>query len=208
MADIVTSQTRIANRALILLGTSARVISVDDPAPLAKQIKDLWHESRRAGIASHPWNFALHRVPLNADGTAPAFGYARRFALPPDNLGWKPWPRDHALYFEAVEEGGYLLSDAVAPLPLRYVRDVEDVGAWSPHFQVFMAYQLAMDLADSATQFSAKAQDMAQMRMEALAEAAKQDGLASGERGTGDVRSRSRWVGARQRRSVNPALGV
>lgn len=60
MADIVTSQTRIANRALILLGTVTRVISVDDPAPLARQIKDLWHESRRAAIISHPWNFALY----------------------------------------------------------------------------------------------------------------------------------------------------
>jgi len=207
MADIVTSQTRIANRALILLGTTTRLISVDDDKPLAKQIRDLWHESRRTGIAAHTWNFALHRVQLNADATAPAFGYERRFKLPPDNLGWKPWPRDSEFFFEGVEEGGYLLTDAAAPLPLRYLRDIEDVGAWSPHFQTFMAFQLAMDLADSATQFSAKQQDMAAAREAALADAKGIDGLASGERTTGNARFLSRWAGSRVRRSTNP-LGV
>lgn len=204
MADIVTSQTRIANRALILLGTATRIVSVADDKPLAKQVRDLWHESRRAALAAHPWNFALHRVQLNEAGTAPAFGYARQFRLPPECLRWLPWPRDHELFFEGVEEGGYILSDAAAPLPLRCIRDVEDVGAWSAAFATFMAYQLAMDLADSATQFAAKAQDMAQARDIALEEAKKLDGLATGERTLGNKRYLSRWVTARTRRSPYP----
>lgn len=207
MADIVTSQTRISNRALILLGTSTRLVSVDDTAPLAKLIKQLWHESRRAGIAAHTWNFALHRVLLNADGEAPAFGYTRRFKLPPDNLGWKPWPRDSEFYFAGVEEGGYLLSDAPAPLRVRYLRDIEDVGAWSAPFGIFMAYQLALDLAQAATQFAGKEQDMADRREMALAEATKQDGLASGEHTTGNARYLSRWARARVQRSSNPMTG-
>lgn len=200
MADIVTSQTRIANRALILLGTTTRVISVDDTAPLAKQIKDLWHESRRNAIVAHPWNFALLRQQLNQDATAPAFGYSRRFAIPPECLRWLPWPRDHEMFFEGVEEAGYILSDASAPLRFRGIQDVEDVGAWSAHFQYFMAYQLAMDLAQSATQFAGKEQDMAQARELALEEAKKLDGLASGERTTGNPRYLSRWNRARQQR--------
>jgi hypothetical protein len=200
MADIVTSQTRIANRALILLGTSARVISVDDTAPLARQIRDLWHESRRNALMVHPWNCALQRWQLNADGAAPVFGYTRRFRLPPECLRWLPWPRDSEFFFEGVEEGGYILSDAAAPLPLRGIQDVEDVAAWSAAFSYFMAYQLAMDLAQSATQFAGKEQDMAAARMEALEEAKKLDGLASGERTTGNARYLSRWAGARTRR--------
>lgn len=197
MSDIVTSQTRIANRALILLGTATRVISVDDPAPLARQIADLWNESRRAGIAAHPWNFALHRWRLNQAGGGPEFGYAARFLRPADCLRWLPPPRDSEHFFEGVEEGEYILSDAAAPLPFRGIRDIESVILWPPHFQVFMAYQLAMDLADSATQFSAKQQDMAQMRELALLEAKKLDGLASGERSTGQARYLSRWARAR-----------
>lgn len=200
MADIVTSQTRIANRALILLGTSTRVISVDDPAPLAKQIKDLWHESRRNAISAHPWNFALFRQELNETGDAPAFGYTRRYAIPADCLRWLPPPRDSEFFFEGVEEAGHILSDCGAPLPFRGVRDIEDVGAWSAAFSYFMAYQLAMDLAQSATQFSGKEQDMAQAREMALREATKLDGLASGERTTGNPRALSRWNRARQQR--------
>ena len=197
MADIVTSQTRIGNRALILLGSATRIISVDDPAPLAKQIKDLWHESRRAAIVSHPWNFALFRQELNAAGSAPVFGYARQFSLPPECLRWLPWPRDSEWFFEGVEEGGYILSDAAAPLPFRGIRDIEDVAAWPAYFQFFMAYQLAMDLAQSATQFAGKEQDMAQARELAIDEAKKLDGLASGERSTGNPRFLSRWASAR-----------
>lgn len=201
MADIVTSQTRIANRALILLGTTSRIISVEDPAPLARQIADLWHESRRAGIAAHPWNFALRRARLNETGTAPAFGYTKSYAIPSDCLRWLPPPRDDDAFFEGVEEGGLILTDWGAPLPLRYIRDVEDVSAWPAHFSVFMAYQIAMDLADSATQFSSKQQDMAQARELALEEAKKLDGLASGERTTGNARYTSRWARSRRERS-------
>lgn len=201
MADIVTSQTRIANRALILLGTASRIISVEDRAPLARQIKGLWHESRRAGIAAHPWNFAVRRTTLNAAGATPAFGYARQFKLPPDCLRWLPPPRDSEFFFEGVEEGGFILSNAEAPLPVRFIADVPDVTAWSAAFDTFMAYQLAKDLADSATQFSAKQQDMAAEREAALDEAKRLDGLASGERTTGNARYQSRWSGSRARRS-------
>lgn len=200
MADIVTSQTRIANRALILLGTSSRVISVDDPTPLARQIADLWHESRRAAIVAHPWNFALWRAQLNETGDAPAFGYTKRFALPADCLRWLPPPRDDDAFFEGVEEAGHILTDYGAPLPVRYIRDVEDVGAWPAHFHVFMAYQIALDLADSATQFSSKVEEMAQAREDAMATAKTLDGLASGERTRGDARFTSRWAMARRQR--------
>ncbi len=201
MADIVTSQTRIANRALILLGTVTRIISIDDRAPLARQLADLWHESRRAAIVCHPWNFALFRALLNETGDAPAFGYTRRYKLPAEFMRWLPPPRDDDAFFEGVEEGGHILTNAAAPLPFRGIRDVEDVGAWPPHFQVFMAYQLAMDLAAAATQFASKAQDMAQMREAALEEAKKLDGLASGERTTGNARYLSRWNRARRERA-------
>lgn len=206
MADIVTSQTRIANRALILLGAVTRVTSVDDPNPLAKQIKDLWHESRRNAIVAHPWNFAVLRQDLNETGSAPAFGYTKRYAIPPEYLRWLPPPRDSEFFFEGVEEGGHILTNYGAPLPFRGIRDVEDVGAWSAAFSYFMGYQLAMDLAQSVTQFAGKEQDMAVARMDALEEAKKLDGLASGERTTGNARYLSRWARARVQRSFNPLM--
>ena len=201
MADIVTSQTRIANRALIMLGTTTRINSVEDRAPLARQIADLWHESRRAGIVAHPWNFALYRAQLNETGNAPAFGYSKSYSIPADCLRWLPPARDDDAFFEGVEEGGLILTDYGAPLPFRYIRDREDVSTWPAHFNVFMAFQIAMDLADSATQFASKQDAMAQMREAALEEAKKLDGLTSGERTTGNARFTSRWNRARRERA-------
>lgn len=203
MADIVTSQTRIVNRTLILLGSVERLVSVDDPVPLARQIKDLWHESRRTAIAAHPWNFALWRVQLNVAAEVPAFGYARKFLLPADNLRWLPPARDDCDGFEGEEEGGFLLSDADAPLNVRYIRDMPDVTKWPAHFATMMAYQLGLDLAESATQIQANVEDMQVKWDAAFAEARRVDGLASGTRSRGNVQYTSRWLSARRDRTYN-----
>jgi hypothetical protein len=197
VADILTSQTRIANRALIVLGSVERVVSIDDPSPLAGQIKDLWHESRRSGIVAHPWNFALERAQLNEATPKPVFGYERKFKIPANCLRWLPPGQGDCDWFLGEEEGGFILSDASAPLNIRYIKDVEAVELWPAHFAVFMSYQLAMDLAESATQIGASVQDMMNKREEALIEAKKLDGLASGNRSRGNVEMSSRWVSAR-----------
>jgi hypothetical protein len=197
MADIITSQTRIANRALILLGSTTRLISIEDDKSLALQMRDLWHESRRAAIVSHPWNFALFRQELNEAGGAPAFGWERRFAVPTDCLRWLPPARDQDVYFEGVEEEGYILSNTQAPLPFRGIKDVPDVTKWPPHFVVFMGCQLAMDMAESVSQFASMVQDMAVKREEAWMEAKRLDGLASGERMRANPAFTSRWVQSR-----------
>jgi hypothetical protein len=197
MAEILQSDTRIANRALILLGTATRVISVDDPLPLGRQIKDIWFESRRAAIVSHPWNFALFRKLLNASGSAPAFGYAYQYKLPAEALRWLPPERGDDDFFEGEEEGGSILSNAPAPLSFRGIQDVEDVAQWSAGFVYFMAYQLAADLAASATQFKDMAQEMANERENALREAKRIDGQSSGSALSERRPHTSRWVTAR-----------
>lgn len=157
----------------------------------------MWHESRRTAIAEHPWNFAIKRALLNEAGDAPLFGYARQFRLPADNLRWLPFARDDDNYYEAVQEGDVLLSDAAAPLPYRYIADIEAVTSWPPHFVTFMAFQVAADLATSATQVSYDADRMVAKRDEELASAKQADALASGNRSLGNVEISSRWAGAR-----------
>lgn len=194
---ISPSQVRIGNRALILLGSVERLTSFEDPTPLAGQIKDLWYESRRTALAEHPWNFAIKRALLNESGDAPPFGWSRQFRLPADCLRWLPFARDEDSYYEAEMEGAALLTDAAAPLPFRYIADIEAVTSWPPHFVTFMATSLACDLANSATQFSYQAGDM-QAKRDAELQAAKEvDALASGARSTGKVEIMSRWVGSR-----------
>lgn len=209
MATIVTSQTRIANRAFILLGSTERIASIDDPSPLALQVKDLWHESRRQVLVAHPWNCAIRRARLNRAGSAPAFGYAAQFQLPADCLRWLPWMDGDCDWFDGEEEGGFLLSDAAGPLNIRYIADIEDVTRWSPHVQLLMAYRLAWDLCESATQISSNVAE-ARIAYEGqdgrggyMAEARRLDGMATGNRTNDSARQSSRWLGsyAGQRRA-------
>ncbi len=200
MANIVTSQTRIANRAFILLGTTARITSVDDPDPLAIQTKDLWHESRRQILVAHPWNCAIRRARLNKAGTVPAFGYSAQFQLPADNLRWLPWVTGDCDWFEGEEEGGAILSNEAGPINIRYIADIEDVTKWSAHVQLLMAYRLAWDLCESATQISGNV-DEARIAYEGqdgrggyLAEARRLDGMATGRRANDSARAGSRWL--------------
>ena len=199
MNAIVTSQVRIANRAMILLGSVERITSLDDGSPLANQVKDLWHESRRELIGLHTWNFAVRRAKLNRQGDA-AFGYASQFQLPADYIRWLPWGRDECDWFEGEEEGGFILCNATESINIRYVADVEDVTRWAPHFQILMAYKLAVDLAESATQISGNVEE-ARVKFEGadgrggfLEQSKRLDGLSSGNRRNDAARVSSRWL--------------
>lgn len=202
MANIVTNQTRLANRAFILLGSTERIVSIEDGSPLALQVKDLWHESRRETLTAHPWNCVIRRARLNKAGAVPAFGYSAQFKLPNDCLRWLPWASGDCDHFEGEEEGGYILANEAGPINIRYVGDVEDVGAWSVHVQTLMAYRLAYDLCESATQISGNV-EAARIRYQGqdgnggyLAEARRLDGLATGKRANDTARITSRWLGA------------
>lgn len=197
---IVTSQVRIWNRAMILLGSVERITSISDSGPLANQARDLWHESRRGAIVAHPWNFAIKRAQLNRAGTVPAFGYSGQFGLPEDYLRWLPAATDSCDWFEGEEEGGYILCNRTDPINIRYIADREDVTMWSPHFVELMAYKLAMDLAESATQIAGNVDDM-RVKYEgqdgeggALAKAKRLDGLSTGRRGRSNIETSSRWL--------------
>ncbi|WP_422247593.1 hypothetical protein [Sphingobium sp.] len=197
----MTSQTRIANRAFILLGSTERIVSVEDSSPLARQVRDLWHESRREIFALHPWNCLIRRAALNRQGS-PAFGYASQYQLPPDCLRWLPWSTGDCEGFEGEEEGRMILTDAAAPLRIRYIADIEDVTAWSVHLQTLMTYKLALDLCESATQIAGNVEE-ARVRFEGqagdggyLAEARRLDGLASGKRANDSARAGSKWLGS------------
>ena len=200
MANIVTSQTRLANRAFILLGSTERVTSVNDGSPLANQVKDLWHESRRELFVLHPWNCLIRRAQLNRAGAVPAFGYTAQYGLPADCLRWLPWVQDDCEYFEGEEEGGFILASAGDMLRIRYIADIEDETKWSVHLQTLMAYKLALDLCESATQISGNVEE-ARIRFEGqdgrggyLAEARRLDGMATGRRSNDTARVSSKWL--------------
>lgn len=160
-----TSQTAVGNAALGKLGQGA-VLSFDDPDDRARWLKSRFADVRDLTLRANRWHFAMARARLSAEATAPAFGYQRQFPLPADCLqlaevagvAATPGLAD----FQGISqpafalEGGRILTDAAAPLDIRYVRRVEDVAAWDPLFAEAVACRLAFDLAEKLTQSSGK----------------------------------------------------
>lgn len=145
------SRTGTVNLALARIGTSKRISSLDEATALANTALTVFDPALRAVLVAHPWNFATFRASLPAASDPPAFGWERRFVLPGDCLRWLPPERDEDIYFEGEEEDGAILTDSEAPLPVRYIRLVEEAAKWSPEFEQVLAYRLALDMAYAVT---------------------------------------------------------
>lgn len=197
------SQTRICNAALAHLGESARITSIDDGTPLAKMLLAVWDEARDEVQADHPWNCCVHRasLPVSADYTPAGEQYAQAFELPGDCLRWLPHAKDHPDYFEGEQEGDYILSDAAAPIAVRYIRRIEDVSAWSPGLCAAMSAKLAWKLAEPLTGQAGKEGRMADKYDEALRKGKRQDGAATGDRAR-RIEYRSNWLQARRQAPI------
>lgn len=193
------TQTGIVNRAAALLGSTARISSITQVAPLAQHALAHWDEVLRELLAEHPWNFAIKRTEISAAAEAPPFGYDNRFALPADCIRWLPPSQEEADWFEAVEEGNHLLTNAEAPLPVRYISSDlgYDLVRWPPHFATAMAYALAEMLAEPVTQSETLKSDMRDDAAVKLRLAKRRDGQASGNIRRSVVTAKSDWLSAR-----------
>lgn len=150
-------QTEVANRALAKLGLP-RVTSLDEDTQGATEIREAWTGLRQVMFRTHPWKFAITRRKLPADATAPDFGFLRRYLLPKAcmrvlQVGIEPgYPPRYEI------EAGFVLTDAEAPLAVRYVFDEPNVAAWDPAFAEAFAARIAMELVERVTGSGTKRQ--------------------------------------------------
>jgi hypothetical protein len=195
------SQTRSCNAALALLGESARITSISDGTPLAKLFADTWDLALEEVIVAHPWNIALRRASLGVsmDFTPEGSQYSQAFELPADCARWLPWQEAHPEYFQGEQEGPYILSDAAAPIVVRYIALITDISLWSAGMRATLEAKLAMKLAKPITGQTAMIGNMRDIHDAALSEAKRQDGAATGDRKR-TLDARSNWLDARNRR--------
>lgn len=197
------TQTSIVNAALAELGSTQRIQSIDDDTNVARDAKAVWDSTVRELLAEHPWNWAIGRTTLNAAAEAPDFGYTYGYTLPADNLRWLPSSReDGDAHFEGVEEGGLLLSDAEAPLQVRYISETRGarVALWPPKFVRAMQLAIAAKLAEPLTQDESIKSDFEDKAEKALRKAKRADGLASNNRARTRITAGSDWLRARDLR--------
>jgi hypothetical protein len=158
----MASQASIANQALVKLGAK-RIVSIDDDARQARELKAIWDAKRDAEMAAYPWSFACHRAQLPALAEAPVYGYTRAFPLPTDYLSMVEVGEYWTMYQPAGSElftieGGNILTNDPSPLRIRYVRRIENTGLWSPLFNEALACRLAFELCETLTQSPKKQQ--------------------------------------------------
>jgi hypothetical protein len=195
------SQAGICNDTLALLGESQRITAIDDGTPLAKVFLQSWDQAVDEVLADHPWNFAVARedCPIAA-GVVPAGSqYSQAFDKPANCIRWLPWSEDHEDYFDGEEEGDYILSNADAPLPVRFIKRITNISKWSPGFRAALAAKLAAKNAFAITGQRGMIGEMRDLyQNEVLPKARREDGAATGQRRRRAV-FRSDWLSARNR---------
>jgi hypothetical protein len=193
---LATAEVDIVNSALIKLGDET-ISSLSDSNKRARLANEQYDKCRREVLSAHPWNFALKRVQLSQNATAPAFGFTYRYDVPADNLRiWRVWNSandddDHEIHRWKVENG-YVLTDEAAVYAL-YIYNCEDVTLFEAKFEEMLALRLAADLCEALTQRRSKANDL----MSAYKEWEKEARSMDGQVGTPDPVIEGDWLSHR-----------
>jgi hypothetical protein len=195
------SQVGIINEALVELGSTRFITSIEDSIAPAPSAKVVWDAVVRFMLDDHPWNWAIERATLNVAAPSPEFGFDYAYTLPADCLRWlPPAHEDGDAYFEGREEGGRLLTDKAAPIMIRYVSSTKGavIAKWSGSFERAVSLEIAARLAEPITQDeSIKDRTRAEAERQ-LRKAKRRDGLSSGHARRRELTARSDWLTARQ----------
>lgn len=182
----MASNVEIANRALTKIGTN-RIISLDDNTKEAREVKSMFAIVRDAELRAHNWHFTIKRTSLPAHADVPAFGFARQFRLPADNIKalqiGEFYPGvDLSDYVNGDNaeyriENGFILTDYPAPLKYRYVARIEDPSLFDALFVEAFSCKLAMELAEPITQSSTKREQASNEYKFAIREAVRANAI-------------------------------
>lgn len=177
----MASKVSIANRALSKLG-DARILLLSDESNQARVLNSMFDEVRDAEIRRHRWKFALKRASLPALADAPAWGFAYQYPLPADFLGLVQVGEYYVRTGQKQKaswsvEGGHILTDAEAPLLVRYSARIDNPGLYDPLFVEVLACKLALEACEALTQSSGKKQAAMEEYKFALTEAVRQDAI-------------------------------
>jgi hypothetical protein len=191
------AQLDVFNIALTKLGQD-RAASTSEDVEQVRVLNTLWAETVDWVLADHPWKFAIVRAELAALGTVPAWGWARQFQLPEPCMRLvqvgDSWAWYYAKDIDTFElEGGKIMTDEAAPLRVRYVERVSNVGLWPVMFADAVAMRMAYRGALKLTNSNAREQSCAADYDMAIRKAKRQSAI---ERPPRNV-SQSDWLDVR-----------
>jgi hypothetical protein len=153
----MSSAVDIANRALQKVGVAKRISDFNDPSQEAQAINNCYESLRDAELQKNVWVFAVTRAELAADSDAPAWGRFFQYQLPENYLRRAPTtPQQSWREEDFLREGRKILSDAAAPLQLRYVRSDVIPEQYDPQFIEALAARIAIEIVEELTQSNTK----------------------------------------------------
>ena len=152
------SLVEIWNLALSHVG-SDRVTDPEEPGETAGSLRAVWPIVRDSVLVAHPWNAAMRRAILGVVAEPPAWGYARQFTLPTNPYCLRVWRLERSDEAWTVE-GRKLLTDAAAPLRIRYIARIEDPQEYGAGLVYALAARLAHAVAYRRTRSRQKESDM------------------------------------------------
>lgn len=195
---MAATETEICNLALGHLG-EAPIASLAEDTAAGRACALYYEQTRDAVLRSHRWNFAAARVAIDAEDEAPAFGWAKAYALPEDCLRVLEVNGSEAgdwISDEFAVEGRMILTDATT-LNLVYVAKVEDVTLFDPLFVEALAIKLAIALSETIRGTTGKAADLATMYEQKTAPLARRVDANEGRRRKGILPMNSLAIRAR-----------
>lgn len=176
-AVTVKSDVEVVNLALDMV-KEAPVASLDENRTAARWMKRNFTPIVNEVMMAHIWKFAMTRAELPADATAPAFEWTYRYKKPSDCLRILPLRYGGTLngrLIQHVVEGDYILTNAPAPLKIRYLAVQPNVAKWPPTFVKAVACKLAHGVAHVLTGKQALVEMIKDDYREALSFAASVD---------------------------------
>jgi len=147
----ILSEVNLCNMALDLLKVPP-ITNIRDPKTHDESICSRWYDTtRRQVLRAHPWNFAKARTTLSRNATAPAFGYADKYAFPNDFIRLR-FIGDDIDTLQSVDyqiEEGFLLMNngGASDLNIGYIKDQLVVGKYDELFKNYLAQQMAYNMA-------------------------------------------------------------
>ena len=178
-----STQTEIANAALSSMGEREIRDYLTDTDPVAVEVRRWFDFTAKEELMKFDWPFAIKRVSVTKDGTAPAFTWASAYAVPSDCVRFFP-PTDTGedtgenICHEV--EGGFILANTTDDMKLRYVAFVSDVADWPLNFQTVFIPALALKLAENVTGLSGALSTSAQRYEQATQVARRFEGRQTG----------------------------
>lgn len=143
----------VANISLDLLKEST-ISSFDDDRVAGRWMNRNFNIVRDIVLCLNPWRFATDRDMLSETLPIPIFGYSHKYLRPDGCLRVLPL-RDGGLkngrIIDHSVEGLYILTNAIAPLKIQFIKRIEDVTLFSPLFIDAFTINMALRLAPLLT---------------------------------------------------------